>query len=117
MNKVSVRVRKPLVEVIDSKYWNASQSCFVTIIYKESGFKFKMEIRVNTFDFQSYCRVSVWKIQDMAWSFIYSIPFKQMTSINFEKVYAYKKAEEQKDKFKADLFELQKKAREIVIQL
>lgn len=64
--------KKIVIKQIEETFFKGSQSVNFKGIYKMNDLKVKIEVKKDSYDFQSYARCYVWK--DLEWSFVDSIP-------------------------------------------
>lgn len=67
------------MKVIKEEYSLGTQSAhFTKIIEGDNGLKIKIDIKSDSYDFQSYARVSVFNPQSVEWNILDSVPFSNM---------------------------------------
>jgi hypothetical protein len=107
------------MELIKEDYSLGTQSANLTkIIKSESGLKIKIDIKSDSYDFQSFARVSVFNPSELKWNVISSIPFGNMSTPH-KLFYSIQKNDNPailSDKFKKDVEVLTKEAEEILDQ-
>lgn len=67
------------MKIIKEEYSLGTQSAsFTKIVEGDNGLKIKISITSDTYDFQSYARLSAFNPQTLDWNVIDSIPFSNM---------------------------------------
>lgn len=67
------------MKIIKEEYSLGQQSAQLTkIIEGDKGLKIKIEIKSDSYDFQSYARVSVFNSSELKWNGVDHIPFANM---------------------------------------
>jgi hypothetical protein len=98
---------------IEERYWNGRQSAECELIYTQNGFRFKVSIDRDSYDFQCSAAGYVWHPTELKWNLVYRIPYKEMKSL---RVFSYNNAETQKHLFQADILLIAEKMEDIVIK-
>ena len=95
-----------MMEILTSKYWNGRQSAHYESLWSmgdhtHTPTRAKVEIKVDSYDFQSHAFVSFYDPQSRRWNKVASVPYKHMETVR-TKVSTYTPAEESVDAFVAD---------------
>lgn len=67
------------MKIIKEEYSLGTQSAnFTKIIEGDNGLKIKIDIKSDSYDFQSYAKLSVFNSHELSWNIVDSIPFSNM---------------------------------------
>jgi hypothetical protein len=69
---------KNIIKTIEENYFKGSQSINYKCILRFNGKKLMIEIKKDSYDAQSYARVSIWSDASLTWNFLDNIPYSQM---------------------------------------
>ena len=94
------------MEILTNKLWNSRQSAHYEALWSmgdhtHTPTRAKVEIKLDSCDFQSHAYVSFYDWQSKRWNRVASIPYKHMTAVR-EGINEYKPAEDAVDAFVAD---------------
>ena len=107
------------MKVIKDEYSRGTQSVnYVKIIENAEGTKIKIDIKSDSYDFQSYARVSAFSPTDLKWNTISSIAFSEMKTPAqlYYKIGGKSPASIVSDEFEQDTQELTNQAADIIGQ-
>lgn len=65
-------------KLIDRQMWFGSQDANLREFFAIDGIRFKMEIKSDSYDTQSFGRIYVWSADKLDWSEVYRIPGQLM---------------------------------------
>ena len=103
------------IKTIETQYFNGRQSIEFEGIYQYKKHKLKVQIDIDSYDFQSSACVKIWNPKDLQWNFLAKIPWD---SIESAAVHSYKKAKvlnvHDKLLFATDIKDLLTKATQII---
>jgi hypothetical protein len=68
--------------------WKTRQAAHYEQIAALGKFKIKLEIKRDSYDFQSYAVASVFAADKLAWNVVYTIPYPNMASLSTVNAYA-----------------------------
>jgi len=85
------KAKKPALKTIEASYLKGRQSIEFRGIYNLAGFKLKVRIDRDSYDFQSSAVIYVWKTDKLEWSTVASIHYSEMAA---KQVFCYSKPEE-----------------------
>jgi len=68
------------MKTIEEKYYNGRQSVEFEGIYQHQENKLKIEIDIDSYDFQSSANIFIFNKKDLKWNKISSIHYSQMSS-------------------------------------
>jgi len=109
---------KAKVKVIEREYFNGRQSVEFKGIYEYKGHKLKINIDIDSYDFQSSARISIFNPQKLEWNYLQSIHYSRMESVKDEAVFYQRKVADlrfsEKQAIQKDIDELLKKAKQIL---
>ncbi len=109
---------KVRMKTIEKEYFNGRQSVEFKGIYEYKGHKLKINIDIDSYDFQSSAKISVFDPQKMKWNYLQSIHYSRMASVKDEAVFYQRRVDElrffEKQAIQKDIDELLKKAKQIL---
>lgn len=109
---------KEKMKTIDRKYFNGRQSVEFEGIYEYKGHKLKIQIDIDSYDFQSGAKISVFDPQKLKWNHLQSIHYSRMESVKDEVVFYQRRVADlrffEKQAIQKDIDELLKKAKQIL---
>jgi hypothetical protein len=109
---------KERMKTIDRKYFNGRQSVEFEGIYEYKGHKLKIQIDIDSYDFQSGAKISVFNPQKLKWNYLQSIHYSRMESVKDEAVFYQRRVADlrfsEKQAIQKDIDELLKKAKQIL---
>jgi len=109
---------KTKMKVIEREYFNGRQSVEFKGIYEYKGYKLKINIDIDSYDFQSSAKISVFDPQELKWNYLQSIHYSRMESVKDEAVFYQRKVDDlrfsEKQAIQKDIDELLKKAKQIL---
>jgi len=114
---------KEKMKVIERKYFNGRQSVEFEGIYEYKGHKLKVQIDIDSYDFQSSAILKVFDTKEMKWNFLVKVPYSQMASLkkderDCEAVFYQRKVDQLKPSERIaiakDIDELLRKAKQIL---
>lgn len=92
------------MKIIKEEYSLGTQSAhFTKIIEGDKGLKIKIDIKSDSYDFQSYANVSVFNSKDLKWNIVDKIPHSNMKTPH--KLYYHVPAPQKNAAVLAPLFE------------
>lgn len=109
---------KTKVKVIEKEYFNGRQSVEFKGIYEYKGHKLKINIDIDSYDFQSSARIYIFNPEELKWNVLQSIHYNRMESAKEGAVFCYRKVDQlnyrEKQAIQKDIDELLKKAKQIL---
>ena len=79
--KTALKKTKTALKVLERTMYNTRQSIHFKGMYELSGIKLRINIRKDSYDFQSYARVYVLNKEEREWNVLHSIPYPQMEAV------------------------------------
>ena len=109
---------KTQVKVIDRQYFNGRQSVEFEGIYEYKGHKLKIQIDIDSYDFQSSATLKVFDTKEMQWNYLVKVHYSQMESVKDEAVFYQRRVNDlrysEKQAIQKDINELLRKAKQIL---
>ncbi len=109
---------KTKVKVIEKEYFNGRQSVEFKGIYEYKGHKLKINIDIDSYDFQSSARISIFNPQKLEWNYLQSIHYSRMASVKDEAVFYQRRVDDlrfsERQAIQKDIDELLNKAKQIL---
>ena len=109
---------KAKVKVIEREYFNGRQSVEFKGIYEYKGHKLKINIDIDSYDFQSSASISVFNPQKLEWNYLQSIHYSRMASSKDGAVFNQRKVADlrfsEKQALQKDIDELLRNAKQIL---
>src|SRR5436305_512872 len=90
------------------------QSVDAELLGKIGEHKVRVTIKSDSYDFQSYARIHVWRPASLDWSLVYSLPYQRMKTPR-QLCYLPNRRGLDKEHFRADTDELMATARAILV--
>jgi hypothetical protein len=94
--KQTTELRESIVKGIKSysrEFSNGTQSLNFKGVYQLGDLKLAINIKRDSYDFQSYATITVWRPSDLSWSPVASIPYSKMNVVTSGIVDPYANAE------------------------
>jgi len=109
---------KVRMKTIEKEYFNGRQSVEFKGIYEYKGHKLKINIDIDSYDFQSSARIYIFHPQELKWNVLQSIHYNRMESAKDGAVFYQRKVDKLKESEKRaiqeDINELLRKAKKIL---
>jgi HKD family nuclease len=107
---------KAKVKVIEREYFNGTQSVEFKGIYEYKGHKLKIHIDIDSYDFQSSGKISIFHPEELKWNMLQFIPYSRMESV--KNVFYQRKVDDlrfsEKLAIQKDIDELLRRAKQIL---